>query len=287
MHKIEQEFEQLEAEGIGGFVSHRVLRHESGEKSHWHSRNHRKGLVLRKVQGLLHFGQLLVAQLWQPRQLNWWIGSLFAFGSTLFALASVVLLWPDLGEVFSLSAQAANLIYFLGSIPFTTAAYLQLFQAANARPAPGEKEAQPQLTRLLGWRPHDIGWVSCALQFPGTVLFNFTTFDAMIPSLNWVQTNLWVWAPNFIGSVLFLASGYLAFAEVAHRWWAVRPKNISWWVVFANLLGCIGFMISALFAFALPGPAITWMEEVDTLFTLQGAICFGLGGVLMLPEAAE
>ena len=28
------------------------------------------------------------------------------------------------------------------------------------------------------------GWLSCALQFPGTVLFNFNTFHAMIPGLN-------------------------------------------------------------------------------------------------------
>lgn len=287
MHKIENKLKQLKAEGIGSFVTHRILRHQSGEKWHWHSRNHRKGLTLRRVRSLFHFGQLLVRQLWQPGQLNWWIGVLFAAGSKLFVLASVVILWPDMTENWELSNGHANLFYFLGSLPFTTAAYLQLYQAANAKPVPGEQEDQPQRTRLFGWRPHDIGWLSCALQFPGTVLFNVNTFDAMLPSLNWIQTNLVVWLPNFVGSVLFIVSGYLAFAEVAHRWWAVRPKNISWWVVSANLLGCVGFMISALFAFALPGHDIPWMEDIATTFTLQGAICFWIGGLLMLPEAAE
>ena len=287
MQKIEEKLEQLEAAGIGPFVTHRIFRRKSGETWHWHSRNHRKRLVLREVRGLVHLGRLLVSQFWQPGQLNWWIGVIFAVGASLFALASVVLLLPDLAEAFSLSAQDANVIYFLGSIPFTTAAYLQLYQAANADPVPGEEDPRSQRLRLFGWRPHDVGWLSCALQFPGTVLFNFNTFDAMLPSLSWLQTNLLVWAPNLIGSVLFLASGYLAFAEVAHRWWAVRPKNISWWIVTANLLGCIGFMISALFAFVWPGPDIPWMEDLATVFTLQGAVCFWIGAVLMLPEAAE
>ncbi len=279
--------ECLEAEGVGPFVSHRLLRQADGNVRHWHSRHHRKGLVLRDVQGVLHFGRLFLSQLWQPTQVNWWIGVLFAIGSTLFIAASVLLLTPDLAAMFSLSSPEMNAIYFLGSLPFTSAAYLQLFQAANADPAPGEETSPPKRWRWFGWKPHDIGWLSCALQFPGTVLFNFNTFDAMFPSLAWWQSELAVWLPNFVGSVLFLVSGYLAFLEVAHRWWAWRPKNLSWWVVLANLLGCVGFMISALFAIELPGNEMAWMSTVAVVFTLQGAICFWMGSVLMLPEAAE
>ena len=106
---------------------------------------------------------------------------------------------------------------------------------------------------LFGWRPHDIGWLSRALQFIGTILFNFNTFDAMIPSLNWFQQDLLIWVPDIVGSILFLASGYLAFIETCHAHWAWNPRSISWWVVFTNLLGCVGFMISALFAIVLPG----------------------------------
>ena len=141
----------------------------------------------------------------------------------------------------------------MGSIPFTIAAYLQLFQAANAGEFQPGATPLPSRFTLLGWRPHDIGWLSCALQFIGTILFNFNTFDAMLPSLNWFQQDVLIWAPNMIGSILFLASGYLAFIETCHGHWAWKPASISWWVVLINLLGCVGFMISAMLAIVLPG----------------------------------
>ena len=37
-----------------------------------------------------------------------------------------------------------------------------------------------------------------------------------ITSLTWFEQELVVWAPNIVGSTLFLASGYLAFVETCH-----------------------------------------------------------------------
>ena len=205
-------------------------------------------------------------------------------GSLLFAVASVLSLFPLLAKAWSLDATQINAIYFMGSIPFTTAAYLQLFQAANCGHfQPGGSES-PSRVKLLGWKPHDIGWLSCALQFAGTILFNFNTFDAMLPSLTWFQQDLLIWAPNIFGSILFLASGCLAFIETCHAWWAWKPKSISWWVVFINLLGCVGFMASACLAIVLPGTPNIEVVHLSILFTLLGAICFFAGSLLMLPE---
>jgi hypothetical protein len=220
-----------------------------------------------------------------PWKLNWWIGIIFAIGSVLFALASLLSLAPEMATSWSISSSAINAIFFAGSIPFTTAAYLQLFQAANASPAPGAHTREQRRVTLFGWRPHDVGWLSCALQFVGTILFNFNTFDAMIPSLNWFQQDLVIWVPNIVGSILFLASGYLAYIETCHAHWAWQPKSVSWWVVFTNLLGCVGFMVSAVFAIFLPGPPHLKAVTISILFTLLGAIGFFVGSLLLLPEA--
>ena len=175
-------------------------------------------------------------------------------------------------------------MFFAGSIPFTCAAYLQLFQAANA-PADHSIHGQVTLRRqFFGWNPGDIGWLSCALQFPGTVLFNFNTFDAMIPGLDWWQQELEVWLPNILGSILFLASGYLAFVETCHRHLAWKPREQSWWVTLINLLGCSGFMLAAIFAVVVPGQADATWVALSVMFTLIGAVCFFIGSVLMLPE---
>jgi hypothetical protein len=222
-----------------------------------------------------------------PQQLNWWIGTVFAAGSLLFALASVLSLSPTFARALSLDSTGINAIFFAGSIPFTIAAYLQLFQAANAGEFPCDESRSSRRPVLFGWRPHDIGWLSSALQLVGTILFNINTFDAMLPSLDWLQQDLAIWAPDFVGSILFLASGYLAFIETCHAHWAWNPKSISWWVVFTNLMGCMGFMISALFAIVLPGPPNIEAVTLAVLFTLLGAIGFLVGSLLMLPETVS
>lgn len=221
-----------------------------------------------------------------PGQLNWWIGVVFALGSALFALGSVLSLVPALARSWSLDTQAVNAIFFAGSLPFTTAAYLQLFQAANTAAFATHDQAVRRRWAGLGWRPRDIGWLSCALQFLGTLLFNVNTFDGMLAGLDWLQADLAVWIPELVGSVLFLASGYLAFIETCHAHLAWKPGSLSWWVTFTNLLGCMAFMVSAVFAFvpmqSTNGDAVT----LSLIFTLLGAVGFLVGSLLMLPEAA-
>jgi len=280
-------WECIESEGAPPFITRRLFRHVDGSLREWRSRKHRKKLISREIGLVEALGKLLVRCLWMPRELNWWIGSVFALGALLFAIASVLSLSPDLATACALSSTGVNAIYFMGSIPFTTAAYLQLYQAANAESLPDEAERPEGQWKLFGWKPQQAGWLSCALQFVGTVLFNFNTFDALLPGLSWFQTDLFVWGPNYAGSILFLGSGYLAFIEICHRYWGWQPGNLSWWIGFINLLGCIGFMISAVFAMSLPGSQYDWMGTVAVAFTLQGAICFFLGAVLMLPETVR
>ena len=47
---------------------------------------------------------------------------------------------PSALKISFLASSSPYDMLLLGSIPFTTAAYLQLFQAANADPAPGEPD---------------------------------------------------------------------------------------------------------------------------------------------------
>jgi hypothetical protein len=283
--RCEQPATVVDERGPWPFITWRVHRGVDGAVKIWSSRHHRKGLALPEAARAVATAEILLRCLWMPWKLNWWIGIIFAIGSVLFALASVLSLVPEMAANWSISSSAINAIFFAGSVPFTTAAYLQLFQAANAGEFPASRSKEEHRLKLAGWQPHEIGWLSCALQFVGTILFNFNTFDAMIPSLNWFQQDLVIWLPNIVGSILFLASGHLAFIETCHSHWAWKPKSISWWVVFVNLLGCVGFMISAVFAIFLPGPPHAKAVTISILFTLLGAIGFLVGSLLMLPEA--
>lgn len=278
----------VEASGVWPFVSRRVFQSADGSKHIWSSRHHRKGLVHQgetTAEPRRAFWDRLSRCLWAPRRLNWWIAILFATGAALFAAASLLSLAPRLTQTLSLSVPDVNKMFFAGSIPFTLAAYLQLYQSANAgEPVPGAKHSGRRV--FFGWQPGQIGWLSSALQFVGTILFNFNTFDAMLPSLNWFQQDLLIWVPDVAGSVLFLVSGYLAFVEICHAVWAWRPQSLSWWVVLTNLLGCVAFMISAVCAFIRPVPNDSLMT-LSVWFTLIGAIGFLLGSFLMLPEMSD
>lgn len=269
----------VETTGPRPFISRKVRPREDGSRETLNSRHHRKGLA-RFAKGAEH---QLVHALWRPRDLNWWIGAIFAIGSTLFALASVLFLSATLAQNWSLPSSDINRIYFLGSIPFTTAAYLQLYQAANA---PTWIAPRHTFGRVwLGWRPRDIGWTSCALQFAGTLLFNINTFNGMQTGMSWLKTDLAVWMPDVLGSVLFLASGYLAFAESCHRYFAWIPHSLSWWITVANLLGCLAFMVSAIYAFTPPAPGGFGDAGLAVAFTLAGAGGFFVGSLLMMRES--
>lgn len=271
---------RLESSGPGPFISRHVLLREGGGRIVLRSRDLRKGLFARAGAAALW------RCLWMPRQLNWWIGGVFALGSLLFMLGSALVLVPDLGRVWSLDTQSANLIFFAGSIPFSIAAYLQLFQAANARDFTQLQPARPGRAALFGWRPREIGWLSCALQFAGTLLFNLNTFDGLLPGQDWLHQDLDIWLPDFAGSLLFLAAGYLALIETCHAYWAWKPASLSWWLTLINFTGCIAFMLSAVFAVVLPGTSGTAAAMLATTFTLIGGGCFLLGSLLMWPECA-
>jgi hypothetical protein len=276
----------VEERGPWPFITRRVFRTADGRKRVWSSRHHRKGLLIHAAAEAEGLASKLFRCLWSPGELNWWIAMVFALGSLLFAVASVLCLAPALARAWSLDATAVNAVFFAGSIPFTTAAYLQLFQAANVTPFSGNDSNSKQRRKPFGWRPTDVGWLSSAMQIVGTILFNFNTFDAMIPELTWFEQDLAIWIPNFVGSILFLLSGYLAFIETCHTHWAWQPKSISWWVVFINLLGCVGFMASAMLSIYWPGSPNVEVVTLATAFTLQGAVCFLVGSLLMLPEMA-
>jgi len=61
-----------------------------------------------------------------------------------------------------------------------------------------------------------------------------------------------------------------------------RPRL---WITVLNLLGSIGFMISALYALALPpGDSSDTFSWLSVFFTFQGGVCFFIGSYLLLPE---
>ena len=68
------------------------------------------------------------------------------------------------------------------------------------------------------FEPRRIDWWSSVVQFVGTLFFNVTTFRALETALDNPAYDRLVWAPDALGSVCFLVSGYLAYIEVCGAW---------------------------------------------------------------------
>jgi hypothetical protein len=252
--------------GIGAvtFVDH--VR-EDGLVVRWESRHHRKH----------QDAQPAGSTWWAPRARGWWIGVLFAVGSALFALGALP------GYVNTVGTQWDSVTFFIGSLFFTSAAFLTYREAVDAAP----EALNPRHRRFFVYQPRRIDWWACGVQLVGTVYFNVSTGSAMAANLSAQAAHRHVWRPDAVGSICFLVASLLAWFEVCHAWAAWRPRSWSWWITLLNLLGSIAFGVSAVAGYISPVSGELRNAERANLGTFVGAVCFLVGALLLLPERTE
>jgi hypothetical protein len=250
--------------GFGPFVT-LVESERPGEVlQRWESRRHRKQ-VGKEAGG---------STWWAPRARGWWIGVLFAVGSVLFALGAV----PGYADAVGITADSVT--FFIGSLFFTSAGFLQYREVVDAGPGGPAKGWR----RVLTYSPDRIDWWATAIQLVGTIFFNVSTGDALRLDLTAQAARQHVWRPDALGSVCFLVASALAWFEVSHGWGSWQPKSLSWWIPFANLVGSVAFGVSAVAAYVVPATGELLNVELSNLGTFVGALCFLGGALLLLPE---
>jgi hypothetical protein len=114
------------------FVDH---RRPDGLVVRWESRHHRK-----------HLAEASGSTWWAPGARGWWIAVLFAVGSLLFAVGSLP------GYVNAAGARWDTLTFFIGSVFFTSAAFLTYREAVDAAPAVDN----PRHRRFFVYQPRRI-----------------------------------------------------------------------------------------------------------------------------------
>ncbi len=269
--KLPEGWTRVSAQGPGPFVTREVFRGPDGTEVQWSSRAHRK-----RARGSRRSQPVW----WRPRTRGWWMAILFSIGSACFVYGGVASQWR--GE----SHTGIGITFFIGSLFFTSAAYLQYTEAANV-----EHEVDPRQRRRrwrpVSWEPNRIDWLAALVQLVGTVLFNISTFAALNHHLSTHQVNDRVWAPDAFGSIAFLIASLLAFAEVCHRWFCWRCRSLEWWIVAINLLGSIAFGVSAVASLLEPSTGVPVSARIANAGTAVGGVCFLVGAVLLIPEAAR
>jgi hypothetical protein len=204
---------------------------------------------------------------------------LFALGSLCFAAAAVASQWA------SNPRPSIDVTFFVGSLLFTSAAYLQYSEVVNVErhPAPDGRRVH---WRPVSWEPRRIDWLASLIQLVGTIFFNISTFAAMKHGLSTHQVNGRVWAPDVLGSVCFLLSSELAYAEVCHKWICFRGSSLSWRIVALNLLGSIAFGAAAIASLIEPSSGEPVSARIANGGTALGGLCFLIAALALMPEAA-
>lgn len=207
-----------------------------------------------------------------------WIAWLFIIGSSLFALGGV----PFYAEAVGLHWCGAT--FFVGSLFFTCAAFLQYREAVDALPAVGATRRRS----VWSWAPRNLVWIAGAVQLAGTLWFNWSTANALLTNLSAELTEQRVWRPDALGSLAFLISSGVALRIARRGAIAGRPRPRVWKIGVINVAGSVAFGISAVAAFVIPSSGDLLNAELSNLGTLVGALCFLTGAILMLrPESTE
>lgn len=203
----------------------------------------------------------------------------FVIGGSMFAIG------PLLAEFEVGSVRTADVVYLVGGFFFSLGGYTSVVQASNTPTDIDESGALSSTTWSWGrWRPHDIGWLSVTVLFVGTLLFGVSLVAAFADNLTARQSDSWIWLPDILGCVCFLASGHLALLEVCHGRIGVRTDDLGWWIVAVNQVGSVLFFLAGLAAFVRPATSTAVNVGLVNWGTFGGAVCFVIGGVLQLFE---
>jgi hypothetical protein len=258
---------------IGPFTTHVTYHRSDGSTVEWSSRAHRKHasrLSRPRRRELVH---------WAPRRASWWIAVLFMAGSACFLVAPI----PAFLRLVGPAVDGA--VFFAGSLLFTSAAALQWLETVNANRGPAQ--AAGQRLKALTFEPRRIDWWSAGVQLLGTLFFNATTVRALQTGIESPSYDRLVWRPDALGSICFLISGYLAYAEVSGHLLGRPRRTLESAIATVNLIGCLAFGVSAVASHVVPTTGDERNLAAVNTFTALGALCFLVGAVLLLPEGAR
>ncbi len=272
-------------ERSGGFVTRMTWHLVDGSSVRWASRAvRRRGRVeVRDASGAL--ARVVGAEPTTAARLarvNVVAGVAFMIGGAMFALG------PLLAQLGVGSIRTVDTVYLVGGLFFSTGGYASVVQASNVPTTIDERGTLSATAwRWWAWLPRQIGWLSVAVLFAGTLFFGVSLVAAFASDLTARQSNGWIWLPDMTGCVCFLLSGHLALLEVCHGRIGVRPRELGWWVVAVNQVGSVFFFLAGLAAFTRPATSTVVAAGLVNWGTFIGAVCFVAGGALQLGERPD
>lgn len=199
----------------------------------------------------------------------------FLVGGSLFALGAL------LAQAHAGGPRLAAAVFMVGGIFFTTGGYASVLQVANA-PRGADAEGVMRASKWRWWstEPGRLDWASAVVLFVGTLYFGASLAVALFGDITEAQQHRLVWAPEFVGCILFLVSGHLALTEMHRDRRRGSRADLGWWIVILNQVGSVLFMVSAIAAFVRPATGDELAVGIANWACFAGSSCFAVAGAM-------
>lgn len=154
-------------------------------------------------------------------------------------------------------------------------------------PSAGRKwEWWPTWYELKNHYFHEIGFLGSFILAVGATIFYISGIMAL-PGIygNLSQGVLYgvYWLAYLVGGILFVVSSVLYVFETQPRWYQPAPKLLGWWIGVWNLIGSVGWTLSASFGYC----SASWCSYQSNLSLLWASIAFTIGSLLLWYEALD
>ena len=240
------------------------------------SRRTRKGLGPLRGNHYAHlsYGQMVDA-LWAKKNLEKLevkTATAFLVGSCLFTAGSLIYLG---------GGSAYTLIFMLGSITFLIGGYYQIWQTMKA-------SIHFKKSALTFFGLAFLGTASAKL---GTIFYNVDSISDWINPDIAAQTKQLLESDAYLaGSILFLFSGIIQYAEISHgRIFFVEKNHLAWWCCAAFVSGASLYCASAIHNFdhAKRLGGILTSPTDGMIACLVASILFVFMSLCLLAECSE
>lgn len=162
--------------------------------------------------------------------------------------------------------------------------------AAAAEKSPEQEARQwtwfPSWKELRGHYFHEIGFVANITLSLGATIFYITgvlslpgVFDLLSQEVLWGV----YWLSYLVGGILFVVASALYMLETQTKWWKPAWGVIGWHIGLWNMIGSVGWTLSASFGYCSP----SWCEYQSDLTLLWASFAFLVGSLLLWFEALD
>jgi hypothetical protein len=211
----------------------------------------------------------------------------FVVGSAFFVLGAAGSLVPEQFPSDHAMSVFAESCYFLGATLYTAGIYAQLLERINADESVRPDRSAAALKRFQWFAVRaDLGFLVPFALLLGSLVFNYETVFSLGSSVGLLPP-LWLWESSMLGSLLFLVSAALQFADSGDRCWDFDRREPSCWVALLFVVGSIGFIIGSLPGLGAPGLPTNETGPgalIVKVGFLIGGLAYLTGSFLMVPE---